>query len=183
MNFTHYTDAPVQLAVDLANTLHPVTGIDELADLGSLRAFLRSHEIDARPLSRDLQGIHHVRADLREVFAASDSDAAAERLNHVLELAGATPRLTTHSGQAHLHFQAADTSLVNRIAITAAMALAVVLCDYGAARLGTCDSETCQEAFVDMSKNRRKRFCSEACAHRESVAAFRARRRPVEPGS
>jgi hypothetical protein len=31
-----------------------------------------------------------------------------------------------------------------------------------------------------MSKNRRKRFCSEACAHRESVAAFRARRKPVD---
>jgi predicted RNA-binding Zn ribbon-like protein len=61
------------------------------------------------------------------------------------------------------------------------MALAVVLCDYGSARLGTCASEGCQEAFIDMSKNRRKRFCSEACAHRESVAAFRARRRPVEP--
>lgn len=180
MNFTHYTDAPVQLAVDLVNTLHPVTGIDELADLGSLRAFLRSHEIDARPLARDLVAIHHVRADLREVFAASDSDEAADRLNHLLELAGATPRVTTHGGHAHLHFQAAEAKLVNRIAITAAMALAVVLCDYGAARLGTCASGSCQEAFVDMSKNRRKRFCSEACAHRESVAAFRARRRPVE---
>jgi predicted RNA-binding Zn ribbon-like protein len=183
MNFTHYTDAPVQLAVDLVNTLHPVTGIDELADLGSLRAFLRSHEIDARPLLRDLAAIHHVRADLRGVFAASDSEAAADRLNHMLELAGATPRVTTHGGHAHLHFQSADTKLVDRIAITAAMGLAVVLCDYGAARLGTCASGGCREAFVDMSKNRRKRFCSEACAHRESVAAFRARRKPVERGA
>jgi predicted RNA-binding Zn ribbon-like protein len=181
MNFTHYTDAPVQLAVDLVNTLHPVSGIDELADLGALRAFLRSHELDARPVARDLDGLRHVRADLREVFAASDSDTASERLNHVLELAGATPRVTTHSGQAHLHFQPTGAGLVDRIAITTAMALAAVLCDYGAARLGTCASESCQEAFVDMSKNRRKRFCCEACAHRESVAAFRARRRPAEP--
>lgn len=181
MNFTHYTDAPVQLAIDLVNTVHPVTGIDELTDLAALRAFLRAHELDTRPVASDLDALRQVRADLRAVFAAADSDAASERLNQVLELAGATPRVTTHSGQAHLHFQPTGAGLVDRIAITAGMGLAVVLCDYGAARLGTCASESCQEAFVDMSKNRRKRFCSEACAHRESVAAFRARRRPAEP--
>jgi predicted RNA-binding Zn ribbon-like protein len=181
MNFTHYTDAPVRLAVDLVNTLQPVTGIDELGDLAALRAFLRAHDQDARATARDLDAVRRLRADLREVFAAGDPGAAGERVNHVLEQAGATPRVSIHSGEPHLHFQPTEPSLANRLGTAAAMGLAVVLCEEGAGRLGVCASPGCREAFVDMSKNRRKRYCSEACAHRESVAAFRARRRPAAP--
>ena len=179
MNFTHYTDAPVTLAVDLVNTLQPVTGLDELTDLAALRAFLRSHEQDGRTGARDLEAVRRLRAELRGVFAAGDAQAAGERINRVLEQAGATPRVSVHSGVPHLHFQPTVANLANAIATAAAMGLAVVLCDEGAGRLGICASQSCREAFVDMSKNRRKRFCSEACAHRESVAAFRARRRPA----
>jgi predicted RNA-binding Zn ribbon-like protein len=179
MNFTHYTDEPIRLAVDLVNTLQPVTGIDQLTDLAALRAFLRAHDHAGRPTARDLDGVRRLRADLREVFAAGDQDAAGERINHVLERAGAKPRISLHTGAPHLHFQPVGSGLADRIGVTAAMGLAVVLCDEGAGRLGVCASASCQEAFVDMSKNRRKRFCSEACAHRESVAAFRARRRPA----
>ncbi len=179
MNFTHYTDAPVRLAVDLVNTLQPVTGIDELTDLAALRAFLRAHDQDGRAGAGDLEAVRRLRADLRAVFTAGDAETAGERINHVLEQASATPHVTTHGGQPHLHFQPTGASLADRIASAAGMGLAVVLCDEGAGRLGTCASPSCREAFVDMSKNRRKRFCSELCAHRESVAAFRARRRPA----
>ena len=179
MNFTHYTDAPVRLAVDLVNALQPVTGIDELGDLAALRAVLRAHDQDAHATARDLDAVRRLRADLREVFAAGDPQAAGDRVNHVLEQASATPRVSTHSGEPHLHFQPVGSGLADRIGVAAAMGLAVVLCEEGAGRLGICASPTCREAFVDMSKNRRKRYCSEACAHRESVAAFRARRRPV----
>ncbi len=178
-NFTHYTDAPVRLAVDLVNTLQPVTAIDELGDLAALRAFLRAHDQDGRAGARDLEALRRLRADLRAVFVAGDPRTAGECINHVLQQAGATPRISTHSGEPHLHFQPTHANLVNGIAAEAAMGLAVVLCDEGAGRLGICASPSCREAFVDMSKNRRKRFCSEACAHRESVAAFRARRRPA----
>jgi predicted RNA-binding Zn ribbon-like protein len=182
MNFTHYTDAPVRLAVDLVNTLQPVAGIDELSDLAALRAFLRAHDLDGHARARDLEAVRRLRADLREVFAAGDPQVAAERINHVLREGGATPRVSAHGGTPHLHFQPTEANLTNSIATAAAMGLAVVLCEEGAGRLGVCASPSCREAFVDRSKNRRKRFCSEACAHRESVAAFRARRRPAPPG-
>ena len=178
MNFTHYTDEPVRLAVDLVNTLQPVTGIDQLTDLAALRAFLRTHDEAGRPTARDLDGVRRLRADLRAVFAAGEPETAGECINHVLEEARATPRISVHSGEPHLHFQPVGSGLADRIGVAAAMGLAVVLCNE-AGRLGVCASASCQEAFVDMSKNRRKRFCSEACAHRESVAAFRARRRPA----
>ncbi len=57
------------------------------------------------------------------------------------------------------------------------MGLTIVLCEFGGQRLGICGAEGCRRAYVDTSKNRRKRYCSEACAHRVSVAAFRRRQR------
>ncbi|MDI5972574.1 CGNR zinc finger domain-containing protein [Streptomyces sp. SL13] len=67
--------------------------------------------------------------------------------------------------------------------LSVSMLTAVVLfvCDGNAARLGLCASRSCRRAFVDRSKNARKIYCSDACAHRESVAAYRARRRQGGP--
>jgi predicted RNA-binding Zn ribbon-like protein len=52
-----------------------------------------------------------------------------------------------------------------------------VLCDYGKARFGICDAGSCDDVYIDVSKNCSKRYCSAGCAHRASVAAFRARKR------
>jgi predicted RNA-binding Zn ribbon-like protein len=182
MNFSHYTDLPVRLAVDLVNTLQPVSGSDRLADLAALRAFLREHGDDARVSRDDLERVRELRADLREVFAAAEPGRAAERINRLLERSGATPRVRAHDGVPHLHFEPAGAGLAERLGAATAMGLAIVLCDYGADRLGICASPSCRDAFVDMSKNRRKRYCTEVCAHRESVAAFRARHRITPTG-
>jgi len=41
----------------------------------------------------------------------------------------------------------------------------------------TCASPTCQEVFVDLSRNRSRRYCdSRTCGNRLHVAAYRARR-------
>jgi predicted RNA-binding Zn ribbon-like protein len=177
MNFTHYTDQPVRLAADLVNTLQPVSGRDQLADLAALRAFLEAHDHDPNAGEDDLVRVRELRGDLRAVFAASDARVAAERINRLLERAGATPRVRAHDGGPHLHFEPGGAGLAERLGAAAAMGLAIVLCDFGVDRLGICASASCQDAFVDRSKNRRKRYCSEACAHRQSVAAFRARHR------
>ena len=59
------------------------------------------------------------------------------------------------------------------------MGLVIFLCDAAgnASRLGVCASASCRRVHVDRSKNTHKKYCSDACAHRESVAAYRARRR------
>ncbi|MEO7071362.1 MAG: CGNR zinc finger domain-containing protein, partial [Nostocoides sp.] len=36
--------------------------------------------------------------------------------------------------------------------------------------------EDCDDVFVDLSRNRSKRFCDAICGNRENVAAYRARR-------
>jgi predicted RNA-binding Zn ribbon-like protein len=55
--------------------------------------------------------------------------------------------------------------------------MAAVLSEYGGRRLGTCTADSCRAVYLDLSKNTSKVYCSQTCAHRQSVAAFRARRR------
>lgn len=41
--------------------------------------------------------------------------------------------------------------------------------------LGRCAAAGCENYFVDQSRNRTRRFYSNACASRTTVAAYRAR--------
>ena len=101
-----------------------------------------------------------------------------KHLNRLLSSSGATPRVSIHGDcPPHLHFEPLQAGTIDRLAANTAMGLSVVLCEFGAERLGVCASTTCHDAFIDFSRNCRKRFCSDGCAHRESVAAFRARQR------
>ena len=45
-------------------------------------------------------------------------------------------------------------------------------------RLGVCAGPTCRSTFVDLSRNGSKQYCTRACAHRASVAAYRSRQSP-----
>ena len=206
MDFTYYNSRPVRLAVDLVNTLHAVTRQDSLVNKANLRAFLNAHEEAFPPMEADevthqqyqvgmriyrdlldrwtideetLAEVRVLRATLRQVFeqANADEQGAATLLNEVLQTNGATPRIRWHDGPLHLHFEPDEQGCARWLAVTTAMGLAVVLCDFQARRLGICASSSCHSAFIDTSKNMQKRFCSEACAQRESVAAFRARKR------
>ncbi len=213
VDFTYYTSFPVRLAVDLVNTLHPVTGRDTLCNEEELRQFLHVHQeaithdaraaltvpadqemvvelyqtaIHSREISAaDVEKVRALRSALRSVFelAASDEQATARLLNEQLRISGATPRISWHHGPLHLHFESVEEGTAHWLAATTVMGLVMVLCDFGADRFGICASQSCHLAFIDTSKNTRKRYCSEACAHRESVAAFRARRRVERPHS
>jgi predicted RNA-binding Zn ribbon-like protein len=57
------------------------------------------------------------------------------------------------------------------------MGLSVVLIETGLDRFGTCASSTCDDVYVDTSRNRSRRHCSDTCSTRENVAAYRRRQR------
>jgi predicted RNA-binding Zn ribbon-like protein len=57
------------------------------------------------------------------------------------------------------------------------MGLAVHLTEHGVARLGICQAAPCRNAYLDTSTNRSRRYCSDRCATRANVAAYRARKR------
>lgn len=207
MNFDYYTSLSLQLAVDLVNTLHPVTGEDKLVDERDIQRFLVEHEETVKLATADniaaedervaVDNLYHtavcgwgispeemdtiraLRGHLRMIFetASTNEQDAADILNEQLQMYRATPRISGGHGSLHLHFESVDGGCSNWLASTTTMGLAVALCEWGGERFGICASSSCQAAFMDASKNKRKRFCSEACAHRESVAAFRARQR------
>lgn len=58
------------------------------------------------------------------------------------------------------------------------MALAFLIVAGERERLRRCDAPDCRHAFVDLSRNRSRRYCdSRTCGNRLHVAAYRARRR------
>jgi len=91
------------------------------------------------------------------------------------------PQLSGHDGQPwHVHYTESG-SMSDKYAAGAAMGLAVRLTELGLERFGVCQAAPCQGAFVDTSVNRTRRYCSDRCASRANVIAYRARKRGEEP--
>lgn len=178
MDFSHYTTKPVELAVALANT-RGVTE-DALTDLDELVDFLSEYEKlwdgVAKPAKKaDLEPVLELRSSIREIFEADDETLASKRVNILLEKYGATPRLSTHSGVPHFHFEPIESAMVCWLGAITAMGLASVIVEHGVERFGVCDSGTCVDVYIDTSRNRSRRHCSNTCSTREAVAAYRKR--------
>ena len=188
MDFSHYSDQPVQTAVDLVNSLDMASGEEKLGAAGDVAAFIEEHGSEdwCRPgwvaSESDLHEVRALRSRLRAVFEAGDADAAAAVINEVLDAAGAVPRVSLHGESPHLHFEPIDASPARWLAAVTAMGLGVALIEGGFERFGVCDSSSCADVFVDASRNRSRRHCSDTCTTREAVAAYRARKRS-DPGA
>jgi predicted RNA-binding Zn ribbon-like protein len=174
--FAHDAEIALASAAALVNT---AGDDDALADLKALDGFVaqrgwtgaRTHD------AAELDAVRALRPRLRALWEA-DEDAIAAEVNRMLREAGALPQLVTHDGWGyHLHATPSDAPLADRMAVEAAMALVDVVRAQELDRLRVCEAEDCGDVFVDLSKNRSRRYCSTACANRVNVAAFRARRR------
>ena len=178
MDFTHYKDEAATVAADLVNTLGSTSGNEYLPDCAALRRFLSEHGLVPHGAvgRRDLEEARALRARLRQVFEASDDASAARLLNELLSETGVLPQITGHDGSDwHIHYVPAETSPARLLTAVCAMGLATVMCEFGHERLGLCAAERCKDVFVDVSRNRSRRFCNETCSNRTNVAAYRAR--------
>lgn len=179
MDFSHYTTKPVELAVALVNT----RGLDSdsLSTSTELKEFLDDYrdlwEGVAKPPRKDeLEAVRELRESIREIIESGDEELATKRVNRLLDAYGATPRLSTHSGHPHLHFEPVESAIVCWLGAVTAMGLASVIVEHGVNRFGVCGSATCADVFVDTSRNRSRRHCSNTCSTREAVAAYRKRK-------
>lgn len=77
----------------------------------------------------------------------------------------------------HMHLADHPSNATSGYAAIAAMGLAFHLTEFGADRLGLCEAAPCRNAYLDTSTNRSRRYCSDRCATRANVAAYRARKR------
>lgn len=182
MLITHDTRCALDTVVDLVNTApDDDTTADGLVDVPALGDFVRGHDIsDVGVLSElDLTAVRKVRGRFAEVFAASDPRMAAGVINDLVAAAGTTPRLTDHDGYDwHMHYFAPGASIADHLAADCGMALAFFVVAGEQERLRRCEAPDCRRAFIDLSRNRSRRYCdSRTCGNRLHVAAYRARRK------
>ncbi|MGX1913155.1 CGNR zinc finger domain-containing protein [Streptomyces phaeochromogenes] len=181
MLITHDTRCALDAVVDLVNTAPEDDTADGLANLPALHDFVRNHNIsDIGTLSElDLSAVRKIRARFAGVFAATDPRAAAALINELVAAAGTTPRLTDHDGYDwHVHYFAPGASVADHLAADCGMALAFFVVAGEQERLRRCEAPDCRRAFVDLSRNRSRRYCdSRTCGNRLHVAAYRARRK------
>ncbi|MGY1752107.1 CGNR zinc finger domain-containing protein [Blastococcus sp. SYSU D01042] len=175
MDYDTYGSTAVELAIELANT--------DRTDPEWTRAFLGSHDEWFTPgTSLELTPAEAQRAAataslVRAVALADTQPDVLERLNELLALARPRPYATDHDGELHLHYARPDSPALEQLTTTVAMGLSQVVVQHGWQRLGICAAETCDDVYVDTSRNASRRYCSNTCASRSTVAAYRARRK------
>ncbi|MBU7596472.1 CGNR zinc finger domain-containing protein [Streptomyces sp. P38-E01] len=184
MELTSYAD----FAVRLVNTEDPHRGTDVLTTVETVRELFGASKQAARRASdADVPRLRAVRTRLRAVFAAAsegDEFRAVDLLNSLLMEYPASPQIAGHdyrdeqgNPRWHLHLAENPANAGAGYAAIACMGLAFSLADLGVDRLGICRSEPCRNAYLDTSTNRSRRYCSDRCATRANVAAYRARKR------
>jgi predicted RNA-binding Zn ribbon-like protein len=133
---------------------------------------------------RDLAPLTELRRELRAVFDAAvdgPSRDVVARLNEALDRHRARPSVSGHDdGDWHLHVASAEAPVAEEYAAGAVMGLTMAFLDLGRARLGACADPRCRGVFLDTSRNRSRRYCSDRCASRANVAALRRRQRDVQ---
>ncbi len=179
MDLASYGD----LAVRLVNTADPSRPEhDALVDAAGLEALLGDRESWRRlPRADALPRLRALRERLRRIVedaAGGNAARAVRELNVLLAAAPIRPQVTGHDRQPwHLHVSEGAHDVVEAYSAAAVMGLAVQLTELGPDRFGVCSASGCRHVFVDTSTNRSRRYCSERCATRANVAAYRARRR------
>jgi predicted RNA-binding Zn ribbon-like protein len=173
--FAHDTELALAAAASLVNT-DRADG-DELATTAALDAFVEHWGWTGRRAgdAAELEQVRALRPRLRELWQL-DEDTLVVRVNRMLRDARALPQLVEHDGFGyHLHATPSDAPLADRMLVEAAMAFVDVVRQQERARLRICGADDCADVYVDLSRNRSRRYCSTSCGNRMNVAAFRAR--------
>ncbi len=181
MQINHDTRCALDDVVDLLNTASDGDTPDGLLSLDDLRAYVERNEVSGvGTLSApDLAAVRSLRERFAQVFAADDARTASELINGLVAGAGTTPQLTDHDGYDwHVHYFAPGASVADHLAADGGMALAFIVVAGEQERLRRCEAPDCRRAFIDLSRNRSRRYCdSRTCGNRLHVAAYRARQR------
>ena len=176
MELASYADRAVQLV----NTADPYRHRDTLTTCEQAKELL-APEGKCRVTNADVAELRAIRDRLREVFDAAETNRvprAVQVLNSLMKQYPIRPVVTDHDGSHyHLHLAEGAPNIAAVYGAKAAMGLAVQATELGFDRLGVCQAAPCREVFIDTSTNRSRRYCSDRCATRANVAAYRARRK------
>lgn len=126
---------------------------------------------------RDLASFRRARTQLRGAFDAADEAAAVAALNGILEARPVGVRLERVDGASALRYQPTQSDPVEALLTESAIALLEAIRDGGWERFGICAGSPCTCVYVDRTRNRSRRFCSDLCNDRVSQEAHRRRQR------
>ena len=168
------------VVLDLVNTLDPTLAVPErLPSTSALARFLHEHEIAAAPSAHDLAEVRSLRAELRALVGPGWA-GALEPAAHLLEAIGARAALAERDGRWLVVARAPATASVrDQLALRAVAELADLSAAPGLERVRRCAAGPCTDAFVDLTRNGSRRFCSDRCSNRAHARRHRERTRPA----
>lgn len=168
--------ATLEVTFELANglTSGEVDSRAVLADAGFSRA-AEASEAAFNRLEDRLTDLLPLLSQLPDL----DSMSAARRINEQLTELPIMPSIVEHDGVgAHIHWTPATAKFDDQVMADVLMALAQEICDNGTSRFGHCDASDCDQLFYDNTRNRSRRFCTDArCASRTHTADHRQRQK------
>ncbi|MEZ0111157.1 putative RNA-binding Zn ribbon-like protein [Catenulispora sp. EB89] len=172
--------AYAERAVTLVNTYDPSTGTDRLVSEDDVLRLFPATWTASRTAARDgLQGLLEARPRLRHVFEQASTGhprRAVQALNRLLSDFPVSMSISGHDTEDwHMHLADDDAGPARTYVTGAAFGLASTVAERGIERLGLCCAAPCRFVFVDTSTNASRRYCSDRCATRANVAAYRAR--------
>ncbi|MGK5556605.1 CGNR zinc finger domain-containing protein [Actinomadura kijaniata] len=181
MRITGYQSHGVAASVALVNTVTCQEGDDSPE---ALRAVLRDNGFFWQDFEdADAEAFRSWAWSLRRFFEAGELTQAVAVLNELMLETPMHPHLSEHGGLGlHMHYAPPSARLPLRFRATTLMHISTMVCEHGLARSGVCAAPDCDRVYADTSRAGRRRFCSETCANRTNVAAFRARRRARQDG-
>ncbi|MFD8556277.1 CGNR zinc finger domain-containing protein [Streptosporangium canum] len=170
MHFNPYGGTAAELAAALVN-MEPATSPDTVTEILRAHDYPSFEPVDAGQTAELLCWAGR----LRPVFADTDLDRRVDATNELVAATASRPYISRHDGRApHLHFAHEKSPIVDRLKAYTAAGLAHAICQ-DSTRLGVCDRPGCDVAYVDTSRNGRRRFCSTRCSNRVYVADHRRR--------
>jgi len=165
----HYSEQLLHNIVDLLN--RPPTGPDDLAE----RWIAAGMPLDRGVDDRDLNTVRDYLAGWSQLVDADTEQARVALLNELLARYASHPTVTDHDGGGwHIHYRPDDAALAGILTASTTVAVAVHLTGHGVHRLGRCALPECANAFIDLSRPGRQRYCSHSCANRDAVRRHRA---------
>jgi predicted RNA-binding Zn ribbon-like protein len=173
----HYSQGAV-LATDLVNTYDLFAREEHLGTVEALADFATNHGFNTRNVTTtDLKQLRTARPSLRSAMLSNNQEEAVAALNDLLATAQPSPRLVT-SPDGEWIFTYADpkAGLADQILAEATSEVLNEIRNDHLQWLSTCASSTCEDVFVDLSRNHSRLYCTpDVCGNRESQRAHRSR--------
>jgi len=171
----------LERALEFLNTWDTLSPEPErIVDSAILGRFM--HWVHDRPEpvdvdERSLERFRRARAELRVAFDAPDEASAVAALNGILAARPAAVRLERDNGAWRMAHEPIQEDPIEALLAESAVALLEAIRDGGWERFGICAGSPCTCVYVDRTRNRSRRFCSDLCNDRVSQEAHRRRQK------